>query len=150
MGLKDYFNELNKGYILPKDPYSHSFMLIESGEDEDIRTFARIVDRQILLANISDDRMLKLYQNDVNFLVELFDIARRDAAIASVFLMLYYQWKGELALTRVKDGTERKLQASVSGYKPDQALGGFGEEFKKHFEEENEEKALLSKLFKKK
>lgn len=150
MGVKEYLKELSRGYILPKDPYSHSFLLIESGEDEDIRTFAKIIDRQILLANISDDRMLKLYQNDAVILVELFDMARRDESIAPVFLMLYYQWKSELALTRVKDGTERKLQASVSGYKPDQALGGFGEEFKKFFEQENEEKALFDKLFKKK
>jgi hypothetical protein len=90
--------------------------------------------------------MLKLYQNDATLLVHFFDMARRDPAFRPLFLMLYYQWKSELALTRVKDGTERKLQASVSGYRPHQALTGFGEEL--DFEEEDEEKAFFEKIFK--
>lgn len=127
MDLKEYANVISKGKYIPKDPFAHATMLIDADTDE-VKKFNQLLERQILLANINDDKMLRLYQNDIRILTSLFSIVCREPKIEKFFFEQYYSWKGELALTRTKDGLERKMQANVGGgYQPDN-LSGFGED----------------------
>lgn len=126
--LQDYVNSTRKIKPTPKDPYAHAAFLLGS-EQEAISEFNQIISNEAKLSFIRDDRLLRLYQKDITYLVALFAMARRDPDMREVFLNLYYGWLGELAITRAKDGTERKLQGSVgqTGYSPKDTLqGGYG------------------------
>jgi hypothetical protein len=124
--LKDYFEEVRRGKQYPTDPFQHASSLTDTEQDKsfDKHSFSRIVGKQILLSNIADDKLMRFLQNDVILLTSLYDMARREQELESVFFTLYYGWRGELLLTRAKDGIERKLQGTVgTGYSPDGMRG---------------------------
>lgn len=125
--LQEYINSNRKTKPTPKDPYAHASFLLGS-EQEAISEFNQLISNEAKLSFIRDDRLLRLYQKDITYLVALFAMARKDPDMREVFLNLYYGWLGELALTRAKDGTERKLQGAVgqSAYSPKDTLQGLG------------------------
>lgn len=127
VGIQEYINKTQQGKPVPKDPYSHATYLI-STEQEKIAEFYQLINKEVVLASIRDDLILKLYQRDITILVDIFSMALRDPDMQEVFLNRYYGWIGELALTRTKDGAERKLQGSVgqSAYAPKDAMLGYG------------------------
>jgi hypothetical protein len=52
----------------------------------------------------------------------------REPQLYNLFKQLYYGWKGEIAITRTKDGLERKLQATAGkGYAPRNDMVGYGD-----------------------
>jgi len=124
---QDYINKLQQGKPVPKDPYSHATFLISTEEDK-IHEFHQLISKEVILASIRDDKVLKLYQRDITILVDLFSMALRDPDMAEVFINRYYGWIGELSITRTKDGSERKLQGAVgqSSYAPKDDMLGFG------------------------
>lgn len=127
VGLQEYINKSNQGKPTPKDPYAHATYLISS-DNEKISEFHQILNKDIMLATISNDQLLKYYQRDITLLMDLFGMALRDSDMAEVFTVRYYAWLGELGITRTKDGLERKLQASIgqSGYAPRENMLGLG------------------------
>ena len=135
-GTSQYMNRLNKAGYIPKDQYGHAAFLIDV-EKTDVGEFRQIITKDVLLSNIGGDLMLRLYQNDVGTLVRLFSMAKRDETVKLIFEVLYYRWVGELALTRTMDGTERKMQATVSSYNPKEKLGSYGENYQ--YPEQGEE-----------
>ena len=120
--MTDLLGSAKKGVIVPHDPYSHSALLLQH-RDEVVKKFTELVSREVLLANIGEDKTLRLYQNDIMILTAAFDMALRDPAMMMVFYPMYYGWLGELAMTRTKDGLERKMQATPSGFQPPQMYG---------------------------
>lgn len=149
MKVADYMDEIRKGKFVPKDPFSHATMLIET-EEEAVKLFSKIVEKQVILSNIDDDRMLRLYQNDAVLLTSLFSMANRakDGSLSEFFFAIYYGWRGELALTRTKDGLERKLQGTVSSskYAPTDALRGYGADMIPAQGSQETELGMLQKL----
>ena len=144
-GIASYLRSTMKNRILPDDPFKHAYAILESDDDE-IHEFSKLAEKRVLLANISDDKMLRLYQNDMILLCQLFDMSRREDQLRSFFLKTYYGWIGELSLTRAKDGLERRLQASAGGYQPKDMMGGYGTGLMQS-QETNEEQNFFQKVF---
>lgn len=144
--VQGYMESLRRSRAYPDDPYKHAYSLLDT-DDEDIRLqFQKIVEKHVLLANISDDRMLRLYQNDVIILCQMLDMARREPQFANFFMKTYYGWRGELALTRAKEGMERKLQATPGGYQPKRDISGYGADLPQFQEQMQEEKNIFKKI----
>lgn len=109
-----------------KEPFQHGGYLIDT-DVPDVSEFQRIVDTQILLANL-DNSVIRFYQRDAQLLTEMFDMARRCPELVPFFKKIYYGWKAEVQMTRTKDGLERKMQANIGiGYVPKEALLGYGQ-----------------------
>jgi len=146
--VRGYMESLKRSHIYPDDPYKHAYSMIDNDDDGSLVTFNKLVEKRVLLANISDDRMLRLYQNDVILLCQMLDMARREPQLQNFFLKTYYGWVGELALTRAKDGMERKLQATPGGFQPRSDMGGYGANMPQFQEQEKEETNFFKKIFK--
>lgn len=130
--LQEYGRRIKDGGYNPKDPFSHAKYLLE--EQDDIvfdgrfqPKFHKLVGKMQMLGTVSDDTLLRLYQNDAIILTSLFDMARREPALRMVFNVIYYGWQGELSLTRTKSGIERRMNASLGAMLPDPNFVGFGE-----------------------
>ena len=142
--MRDFVSAVQGGKVIPKDAFSHAFTLVDISAQDDIRTFSSILEKHILLANLGDDRKIRLYQNDIVLLTNLFDMALREPALVSLFKQLYFGWKGEIAITRTKDGLERKLQATAGkGYAPRNDMVGYGDMLAQL---DNQEASLFEKL----
>ncbi|MCX8171314.1 MAG: hypothetical protein N3E47_05020 [Candidatus Bathyarchaeota archaeon] len=150
--LKEYYKNISSGRIIPKDPFSLSYTLLTP---EDFNVLAGdLAEKQVLLSFLGDDMMISLYQNDIDILTRMRNMALRDEKLLSVFLTLYFSWLGTLKLTRAKDGLERKMQASAVGYQPPgmQLSEGFGNQFAEELrqaEEDAKRNNPLSKLLSK-
>ncbi len=110
----------------PHDAFAQAHSLLESDVSE-VVAFSQICEKQIMLANISNDEYLRLVQKDMALLTHLFDMSLRDPELKNFFLVQYYTIKSELQLTRAKDGLEIKAQHNVaSQFKPGGQITGFG------------------------
>jgi hypothetical protein len=126
--VRDFIGAMQGGKIVPQNAFSHAFTLVDISTQDDVKNFSAILEKHILLANIGDDRKIRLYQNDIILLTNLFDMAIREPALLTLFKQLYFGWKGEIAITRTKDGLERKLQATAGkGYAPRNDMVGYGD-----------------------
>jgi hypothetical protein len=126
--VKQYFSNISKGKVIPKDPFSLSYVML-SDEDEDVLN-NDLATKHVQLAYLGNDRIVRLFQNDVEILTVLRNMAMRDTRLFPFFETLYHSWIGTVKVTKAKDGAERQLQASAVGaYSPSSAelSGGFGE-----------------------
>lgn len=123
MGYSDYMQTAQRGSINPKDEFTHKKYILEN-EPELVGKFNQIVDAQLRLANIQDQKQLNLERLQIFNLLELFQMKLRDPALSPVFFFCYYAWKGGLGLTRAVKGRERGLQALVGTTSPESE--GFG------------------------
>lgn len=121
---------------IPKDQFSHAYYLI-SNDDISIDEFTNLINKHVLLSNIDNDRIMRLYQNDVHFLVNLFELQKRDNSLTNLFNVLYTSWVFEVSLTRTKKGMERQLQAFVNQV---QNLQGFGHQIYQEQKEQEKNK----------
>lgn len=144
-----HFSKIEDVGFIPKDEYGHGVYMIKP-DKEDVNTFQQILQKQILLANIGDDTMLRYYQNDIVNLTSLFGMQKRDPSLRQLFLELYYGWLNELGLTRTKDGMERKMQASVGKYNLQEILKGYGIDLPHLQGQQEDELNQLAKLLGKK
>jgi hypothetical protein len=92
-----------------------------------------------MLGTVSDDTLLRLYQNDAIILTSLFDMARREPSLRMVFNVIYYGWQGELSLTRTKSGIERRMNASLGALVPDPNFVGFGNDLQMPEDEQGQD-----------
>lgn len=126
--VRDFVGAMQGGKIVPQNAFSHAFTLVDISTQDEVKTFSSILEKHILLANLGDDRKIRLYQNDIILLTNLYDMQLREPALYTLFKQLYYGWKGEIAITRTKDGLERKLQATAGkGYAPRNDMVGYGD-----------------------
>jgi hypothetical protein len=152
--FSQYFKNVQQGKVLPKDPFalSHSFLI----QDDNSIMSGDLADKQAMLSYLGDDMMVQFYQNDVDILTRMRNMAIRDKNLIPVFATIYYGWLGTLKITRAKDGIERQLQATaVGGYNPSSAqlTGGYGGQFADDIRAKEAEaaknnpiKAFLSKI----
>jgi hypothetical protein len=152
--LKAYYKNIAAGKVSPKDPFglSHSFLT----QDESNIMLGDLADKQAMLSYLGDDMMVQFYQNDIDILTRMRNMAIRDPNFLDVFATIYYGWLGTLKITRAKDGIERQLQATaVGGYNPSSAqlTGGYGGQFAEDIRQKEAEaaknnpvRALLSKF----
>lgn len=111
---------------IPKDPFSYGRYILDP-EQELAQSYADIVDRSALLANIGDGPLMRLEQNSVFFLTHMIDMARRDKAFMPAFRLCYYYWRGELSLTRALKGKERMMHGAVgTSYNQEVETSGYG------------------------
>lgn len=124
---KSFIGSMMSNKERPHDGFAQAAHLLESDSNE-VTLFSQICEKQVMLANISEDEYLRLVQTDLSLLTHLFDMARRDPQIKDFFLVEYYAIKSELQLTRAKDGLEIKAQHAVAsaGWKPSGNISGFG------------------------
>jgi len=140
--LKAYYKNIAQGKVNPKDPFglSHSFLT----QDENNILVGDLADKQAMLSYLGDDMMVQFYQNDIDILTRMRNMAIRDENFLDVFATIYYGWLGTLKITRAKDGIERQLQATaVGGYNPSSAqlTGGYGGQFAEDIRRKEEEAA---------
>ena len=109
-----------------KDAYTHGKWIAEP-DSAMVKTFQRIMNKDMLMASVADDYQLRLQQNTGIYLCALLGMALRDPRMVDFFNFRYGAWKTELQLTRTKSGAERKHQANISkGYQAQDALEGYG------------------------
>jgi hypothetical protein len=107
----------NKGglTIRPKDPFSHAGYMVQESDNDKISAFSMLCDRWVMLSNLSGDLMMRYYQTDIQLLTMLYGMALNNPKLFQMFQTFYYGWKGELGITRAKDGDERKQQGQING-----------------------------------
>jgi hypothetical protein len=93
-GIADYIAQVAGGKVIPKDPYSHAFTLADISGSDDVHRFSQILEKHIILSFLGNDLQLRLYQNDIVLLTNLFDMSRRSPGLSDFFLTLYSGWKG--------------------------------------------------------
>lgn len=98
--------------FLPQDQFQHAAYLIEPSEMP--KEFSELIDKHMMLGNIDDDIVMRLYQTDLFYLVKLYEMSIRDPALRPVFNTLWVGFLGEIAITRNKKAMERQLQAFIS------------------------------------
>jgi len=97
---------------LPHDQFGHAYTLINSRSRKiEKEGFDIIADPSILLGNVQNEKTLKFYQMDVNFLVNLLACGLNDPVMRFVFDPLWTAFKNEIRSTCNLDGTERSYQA---------------------------------------
>jgi len=101
------------GY-LPDNQFAHSMLLLKP-LPETIEDFNQLLNQNLLLGDISDNRLLRLYQNDIMWVVNFFSMAKNGGktgeAIKMVFDALYWNLVMEIRMTAIKGGKERYLQS---------------------------------------
>jgi len=112
---------------VPKDPYSHQFQLLQRPH-KDLKDFGDLLDADVLLSNIQDNRTMLLVQRDYHFLNRFFDMGNRSQGIKSLFNVLYNSWRGQMRMTSALRGKERDLQSFLE---PEDFTPGFSFPWKK-------------------
>jgi len=107
--------------FLPQDQFQHAAYLLEPSEMP--QDFSQLVDKHLMLGNIDDDIVMRLYQNDIFYMTKLFEMAQRDPALQPVFNTLWAALLGEISLTRTKKAMERQLQAFINALR---SIAGYG------------------------
>lgn len=127
--MDDYFGGVQRGRISPKDPFSHAAWLLTP--DDNKLPSDDVVDKQVQLSYIGEDRMLRLYQNDAMILTQIKNMATREDCLVPVYLVLEGAWRSELKLSRTLKGMERQLQGTTGGaFVPREGFGeGYGTQF---------------------
>jgi len=126
-GLGEYLKTSNYFQFIPKDQYGHATYLI-APERKDVTNFNELLNKDLYLAFIGSDQYLLLAQKDIHILTQLYNITLKEPGFSQLFKSLYTSFRGELALTRARDGKERELQAFP---KTPQKSTGFGKTWEK-------------------
>lgn len=151
-GLGSYVQEIQKVRFIPENEFEHGDSLIRSEYDNDsevMDNFSKIVDKHLQLTNIGSDQILRLYQTDAVLLTQAFSISLRSDAFTQVAKVMFFGWRNELLLTKAKEGSERKYQASIgTKYVTKDSLSGYGSSYPAPQQED--EGNLIQKLFQRK
>ena len=146
-GISNYLNSADRIKQRPRNEFEHAAYVLEEDEQDLIREFNRLVDKQIMLANIKDVKLMNYYQTDIFYLVQMLSESLRDQKFQGVFLTMYYTWKNQLKLTRAMGGGERAAQmAVVANYSPEESKVGY----EMLPPDEQKEQNFIQKLFKRK
>lgn len=120
-GFGDYIAQGMFYANVPKDQFSHQFMMIHKPPKE-IKRFDDLLSSEILLGNIEDQRTMLLAQRDFYYLNRFYDMGVRSKGVMSLFISLYYPWKGQMRMTSIMEGRERDLQSFLI---PEEPATGF-------------------------
>jgi len=109
---KGFGQDMQESFISPKDPFAHQYMLLRNHTRE-VNSFPDLMNPDIVLSNIGDNRTLLVYQRDFRLITRLFDMSLRCIGAKDLFNSLYYGWLGEMRMTSALSGRERDLQSFI-------------------------------------
>lgn len=134
--------------IIPRNEFEHSTMLLEPGKMPNKPEIMELIQKEIILANIQDDQLLRIYQLQFNAIIEFYDMG----LWASVGENLYTKLMAELALSRAKGNAERIYQAgaipNLTGGRVE-GIGSFFQSSQRKREQEQREReneGMMSKI----
>jgi len=110
--FKQYTQYIQRHQVIPDNPYTHNYVLLTARQGE-IERFEDLMHPQAMLGAIDDPKSLRLYQNDIYFLSNLFSLAKNSKTLRYVFDALFYSFVFEVRLTSTLDGAERIYQAGA-------------------------------------
>jgi len=149
--LDSFGRQMNTGRMPTENQYAHSQWLLETSESDVLNKFTQICDKDVSLANIKDDELLRLFQNDIEILTHSLAMAGRCPALAPAFNYMVYSFKGSLRITRAKGGWERGLQGGPGvGVRLTGKQGSDGLQMQVTPEDDAQAQNFLSSLFKRK
>ena len=105
-----FMDSITSPQVNAGNAFTHAANLLRPDSSGDILEFNQICGKNLALAVIESDILLRLYQNDEILLTEAFAFALRDKRLKPLFMMMCYSWYGELIATRAKNGKERTMQ----------------------------------------
>ena len=132
----------------PKDEFGHKTNMIDIERPENPHDVFDIITKELAIASIKDDELLRCYQIEFNVIIDAYDIGMWDHLGSWMSGRLI----SELQLSKSKGGLERRLQA---GTMPSVGNDGFGDFFRKREDEEaamanrKDNRPLLQKLINK-
>ena len=131
----------------PTNAFEHATALLEQG-NTDVMVMQDIITYELKLANLSDDRLVMLYQKEGHTLTEMYSMAMRDKRFMGVFKRWFVNYELELATTRAKNAKERDMQgvASSGRYNPNQTPGYGQDLMTMRQESEKTKRTILDRL----
>jgi len=121
-GFSEYLEKSSFYSNIPDNIFSQQYQIIHKPAKE-IEHEDSIVDEDIMLSSIKDDRTMLLYQRDQRFLQRLYDMSLRSKGVAQLFRTICYGWRGEIKMTYALKGKERKLQSFLDIEEEDSGFG---------------------------
>lgn len=123
-GFGGYVSRLRKQDKTPLDPYSHAYTLLSATDTKKSKEMHKIVDRDMLLGNIDNDELLRLYQAEMHSIANLASMADGDEELEPFYVLKHSALKAELSITRAHKGMERRMQDGFARHPGESA--GFG------------------------
>lgn len=125
--FKKHLEKMSQAQFIPETPYDHAFALLQ-GDKKEFKSFLDMHSQLSLLSNIGSDRLMAIFQDEMFFHSQFFDMGMKDSEVLGFFELLFATFLNQLSLTRARDGLERKLQV-FSGQTA--SSSGFGSEIEK-------------------
>lgn len=122
--MEDRFKNME---LIPKHEFEHKSVLMRSSKLQDKADLQDLVNKDILLANISDDKLLRVFQMEFKNVMEWMDMGMW----SSVGQYFYENLRADLALSRSRNNAERLFQAGVIPDTSGPTLKVVGEFFRK-------------------
>jgi hypothetical protein len=143
--------------LIPTDQYQLSNTIISTEKKNEMESDiigkpSDIVDKEVLLSCLSNDKVLNIYQGRVRTLRQMYDIARRETDLRFTYAWMRDTTKNQLMITRAKNnvGTVGLIQ-SIAGsssnatFRPDEGYGsGFPQD-----QQQEKKGGILDKIFNK-
>lgn len=104
--LSTYEKQFSKFRIIPQHEHEHRTMLIETTRIPERAELIDLITKDIELANIKDDKLLRIYQIQFHNIIEWYDMGLWE----NVGKFMYARMISELQLSRSKGGGERFFQ----------------------------------------
>lgn len=148
-----HYAKIRANKSIPHDEYAHSIQYADSEREEkqeELIKFSSIVDMYVQQANVQNDKLMGVYQEQAEELIHLCDMALRDSIFEGFFRMAWNQWRSKMLLTRASKGKLSDQLAAVGRYK---AAGGgisYGEQMPVYPMQPEEEQSFFDKLFNRK
>lgn len=132
--LERYENSFNDFKMIPEHEFEHKALLIDIHKTGMNPTALELISKEVLLANIDDDHLLRIYQLQLANIMEWHDMNLWD----SVGKFMYAKFIGELSLSRSRGSMERLFQAGAIPVLSRSKVRGLGDFFRSKKKEEYE------------
>ena len=130
MGFEDYIGQASSKKPKPEDPFGLASSVGLETDVGKVGELNQLINKLILMGNIDDNKLIRVYQKQLGILVRLCDMKRREPEIKTFFETRYYQIINEISMTRVKGGMERLFMATAgnASYGRNSDLASYGNE----------------------
>lgn len=130
MGFEDYIGQVSTKKHKPEDPFGLASSVGLETDVGKVGELNQLINKLILMGNIDDNKLIRVYQKQLGILVRLCDMKRREPEIKTFFETRYYQIINEISMTRIKGGMERLFMATAgnAGYSRNSDFSGYGNE----------------------
>jgi hypothetical protein len=129
VSVRDYLAKSQNLQQTPENVYEHNTLLLDGTKTEDLNDFLNLASKRVKLANVGNDVLMQIEQDQVKALVDLYSMGLEDPIFMELFLIMYGKWVNALDITRSKNGKERLEQGKVGTTYTNPYMGqGFGPE----------------------